>query len=165
MKTSYIYAGAAVVGLAALWWFTRGGKAAQAGNTIVQTGGEFVGGLFGVPPTNMTQCEKDRAAGDWWAASFSCPATDFVGGVSAAPVYAVGDAVGVPRTNQTQCEKDLAAGRMWDASFSCPAGQFLGGVWNSTFADGADRADARLTDSVLYTDALYGGGDPRTGSW
>jgi hypothetical protein len=156
MKTTYIYAGAAVAGLAALWYFSRDGKAAQAGNAVVQTGGEFLGGLVGIPATNQTQCEKDRAAGDWWAASFSCPATDFVGGVTAAPVYAVGDAVGVPRTNQTQCDKDLEAGRMWDASFSCPAGRFLGGVWNSTVGNAAAQRDARLTDSILYTQAYYG---------
>lgn len=156
MKTTYLYAGAAVAGVAALWWFTRGGKAAQAGNTVVQTGGEFIGGLFGVPATNQTQCERDKAAGDWWAASFSCPASDFVGGVTAAPVYAVGDVVGVPRTNQTQCEQDLAAGRMWDASFSCPAGQFLGGVWNSTFASNSAQADARLSDNIVYSNRYYG---------
>jgi len=29
--------------------------------------------------TNQTQCQKDIAAGDKWAASFSCPASDFLG--------------------------------------------------------------------------------------
>lgn len=33
-----------------------------------------VGEAFGIPDTNQTQCEKDLAAGNKWAASFSCPA-------------------------------------------------------------------------------------------
>lgn len=124
MKISYLYAGAAVAGLVGLWWFTRPGRASQAGAAVVGA----------------------------------------VADVGAGAVIGVGEVVGIPRTNQSQCEKDLAAGRMWDASFSCPAGRFLGGVWNSTLASGANQVDARLTDSVLYSDAMYGG-DPRTGSW
>lgn len=40
---------------------------------------EGLGSVLGVPETNQTQCEKDKAAGDMWAASFSCPAADFLG--------------------------------------------------------------------------------------
>ena len=34
--------------------------------------------VLGVPKTDLTQCQKDQAAGDTWAASFSCPASDFI---------------------------------------------------------------------------------------
>lgn len=37
------------------------------------------GGLVGVPATNVTQCDKDLAAGRTWDASFSCPAKRWLG--------------------------------------------------------------------------------------
>lgn len=40
---------------------------------------EGIGEQVGVPVTSATQCEKDIAAGDHWAASFSCPAGKFLG--------------------------------------------------------------------------------------
>ncbi len=47
-----------------------GDKAAEA----VQSAGELVG----IPRTNQTQCQQDLAAGNWWDASFSCPAGTFI---------------------------------------------------------------------------------------
>lgn len=38
------------------------------------------GGLFGIPATNQDQCTVDLGNGDMWAASFSCPASRFIGG-------------------------------------------------------------------------------------
>ena len=35
-------------------------------------------GLVGIPDTNKTQCERDKAAGNTWDASFSCAAGDFL---------------------------------------------------------------------------------------
>lgn len=39
-----------------------------------------IGDAVGVPRTDQSQCEADKAAGRWWDASFSCPAKDFVSG-------------------------------------------------------------------------------------
>jgi len=36
------------------------------------------GEALGIPDTNQTQCQKDIAAGNKWAASFSCPAGTFI---------------------------------------------------------------------------------------
>lgn len=87
MPAAYLIAGGAV--LAALVWVATRGNGRQVGNAI---GGAAVdladgvisgavvgtGQLVGVPATNMTQCERDKAAGDTWAASFSCPAADWL---------------------------------------------------------------------------------------
>lgn len=41
--------------------------------TVVGTGE-----IFGVPATNVSQCQADMAAGKTWSASFSCPAKTFI---------------------------------------------------------------------------------------
>lgn len=56
-----------------------GTGAVDAANGILRGTVESVGQVVGVPKTNMTQCQKDIRAGDMWAASFSCPAKDFLG--------------------------------------------------------------------------------------
>ncbi len=40
----------------------------------VTTAGEAVG----IPKTNLTECEKAKAEGRTWDASFACPAADFL---------------------------------------------------------------------------------------
>lgn len=106
-----------------------------------------VGGVFGVPDTNMDQCSQDLAAGRTWDASFSCPASRFVGSVFNSTRIASADArdaaivdAAIEQqqqdaaassgffTDEDQCSRDLAAGRTWDASFSCPASRFIGSV-------------------------------------
>lgn len=37
-----------------------------------------IGEVFGIPETNQDQCTIDLANGDYWAASFSCPAGRFL---------------------------------------------------------------------------------------
>lgn len=37
-----------------------------------------VGEVFGIPATNMTECERAKAEGRTWDASFACPAGDFI---------------------------------------------------------------------------------------
>lgn len=37
-----------------------------------------VGEGFGIPATSTTECERAKAAGDTWGASFACPAGDFL---------------------------------------------------------------------------------------
>lgn len=89
MKTALI-AGAAIAGAALLYILVK----RKAGEPLASTAGrELVGAaagvatgavtglgsLVGIPQTSVSQCESDRAAGRTWAASFSCPASDFVG--------------------------------------------------------------------------------------
>lgn len=82
---------AAVVGLA-LWWITRKGVAASVGSAVGGAAVDLItgtaagtviaaGSAVGVPETSTTQCQKDQAAGDTWAASFSCPAGTFIKGL------------------------------------------------------------------------------------
>lgn len=40
-----------------------------------------IGEAVGIPETSMTKCQKALAAGNYWDASFDCPASDFLGGV------------------------------------------------------------------------------------
>lgn len=84
----YLVAGVAVAG-ALVWAVTRAGSASNAGQYI---GGAAVdmadgvisgavvgaGQIFGIPATNMTKCEKAKAEGRTWDASFDCPAADFI---------------------------------------------------------------------------------------
>jgi len=82
-------AGGALLALGALWWFLQPGNAAKLGidigsgavNAVVGAGVgaiQAVGQAAGVPPTNMSQCKIDLTAGNKWAASFSCPASDYI---------------------------------------------------------------------------------------
>lgn len=86
IPTLYLAAGGVVV-VALLWAKARGGK--DAGQAIgsgavnlvdgVLSGGVIAGvDLIGIPPTNMTECEKAKAEGRTWDASFACPAKDFL---------------------------------------------------------------------------------------
>lgn len=36
------------------------------------------GDAIGIPRTNMTECERAKAEGRTWDASFACPAKDFI---------------------------------------------------------------------------------------
>lgn len=77
-----------------VWWTSRKVAGITPG-TVAQTAVGWVesaavgtvkgiGSVFGIPDTNKTQCERDMAAGNWWDASFSCPAGTFIsGGVGA----------------------------------------------------------------------------------
>lgn len=82
----WLLAGAAV-GAALLWVAARGST--STGQTIgtavvdladgVVTGGVVaIGERVGIPKTNMTECEKAKAEGRTWDASFACPAADFI---------------------------------------------------------------------------------------
>jgi len=88
LSTPYLIAGGAVLA-ALVWAMTRQGGAAGVGASLGGAAVDFVDGaasgvvigigeVVGIPPTNKTQCEIDKAAGNTWAASFSCPAKDFL---------------------------------------------------------------------------------------
>jgi hypothetical protein len=106
--------GLAVAGVVAYFLIKKG--ASVAANAVGDAGVgavKGIGSILGVPDTNMTQCQKDMAAGRTWDASFSCDASTFlsylVGGSSSAPCtdcanktgsvpydYGFGGAGGVP---------------------------------------------------------------------
>lgn len=82
-------AGGAVLALAFLYWLTRKGNAFAVGSAIggaaVDTAsgvvsGVVVGGgeLFGLPTTNKDKCKADCIAGNYFEASVSCPAPDYL---------------------------------------------------------------------------------------
>jgi hypothetical protein len=57
----------------------------EAGAAVINLGGgvvagasQAIGDAVGVPRTNMTECEKAKAEGRTWDASFACPAGDFL---------------------------------------------------------------------------------------
>lgn len=39
---------------------------------------EGIGGAVGIPKTSQTECQKAKAEGRTWDASFACPAKDFL---------------------------------------------------------------------------------------
>lgn len=86
IPTTYLIAGGAV--LAAMLWINAKG-AKNAGQAIgtgavnlvdgILTGGVTgIGEVFGVPETNLTECERAKLEGRTWDASFACPAKDFL---------------------------------------------------------------------------------------
>lgn len=93
MKRAMLYGAAAIAGIGVVVYMARkvqlpsvGSVAGNlAGGAVEAVNGAFVGSVkgigsvFGVPDTSMSQCQKDIAAGRTWDASFSCPASDFVG--------------------------------------------------------------------------------------
>jgi hypothetical protein len=83
----YLIAGAAVAG--ALWWASRKGNAEAVGTAVGGAAVDMVNGVVsgtvntigegvGIPRTNLTECEKAKAEGRTWDASFACPAGDFL---------------------------------------------------------------------------------------
>lgn len=87
IPTVYLIAGGAV--LAALVWAVTRGSAkdtgAAIGGAVVDMADGVIGGAVttigeavGIPKTNPTECEKAKAEGRTWDASFACPAGDFL---------------------------------------------------------------------------------------
>jgi len=82
----YVIAGGAAIA-ALLYIKTKGANDAgqQIGAGAVDLANGVLGGtvtgigeIVGVPATNQTECEKCKASGDKWCASFACPAKDFL---------------------------------------------------------------------------------------
>lgn len=73
------------------------GSAAVEAVADVGTGAVIgIGEVFGIPATDTDQCSIDLANGDYWAASFSCPAKRFLAAVvgSDTPPPSTGGATG-----------------------------------------------------------------------
>lgn len=110
----------ALVGIGLVWWITRPGAAKQAaaaaaGAVIDAAHGAVVGTVttigqaVGIPTTNMTQCERDMAAGNWWDASFSCPAGTFIAGGYQAATGAVFGSTALSAAEAEDARRDFAA--------------------------------------------------------
>lgn len=115
-NTLYLYGGAAAAGLALIWWATRAGNAAKLAQGTVRVAGEVatgavkgVGQIVGIPDTDKTQCQRDLDAGNYWDASFSCPAGDFVSGTASKAKTAVfgSTAVSSAASSDAQLTEDL----------------------------------------------------------
>lgn len=82
----YLLAGAAVAAAMAFVAIKGAKGTAQAiGGAAVDLVDGTVGGVVvgigervGIPATNMTECERAKAEGRTWDASFACPAKDFL---------------------------------------------------------------------------------------
>lgn len=109
MKKDYlIYGGIAAAVFALAWWVKKKGgvagvAAAMAGGVVDAGAGVVlgIGDSIGVPRTDMTECERAKAEGRWWDASFACPAGDFLSGASAALSDLFGGAPGGSTKSQT----------------------------------------------------------------
>lgn len=86
LTTPYLIAGGAVLA-ALLWAGAKGAKntGAAIGGAAVDLADGVIGGAVvgigqgvGIPATNLTECEKAKAEGRTWDASFACPAKDFL---------------------------------------------------------------------------------------
>lgn len=71
-----------VVGIV-VWLLLKWRGAGEAGKATVKFVDNFTSGavkatsgIFGIPDTDKEQCRKDKAAGDWWKATFSCSVPD-----------------------------------------------------------------------------------------
>lgn len=115
-NTLYLYGGAAAMGLGLIWWATRAGNAAKLAQGTVRVAGEVatgavkgVGQILGVPDTDKTQCQRDLEAGNYWDASFSCPAGDYVAGVGSKAKAAVfgSTAVSAAQSADTELTESL----------------------------------------------------------
>lgn len=115
--------GAGVAAAAALYLVSKKKPGERLANTI---GRELVGGLgnaatgavvglgefVGIPATNASQCDKDLAAGDTWASSFSCPAGRFVGGIFSSTPIRAAEVADVRKFDNLMAERDAANGNL-----------------------------------------------------
>lgn len=167
-----LIAALALGGAGLLWLISRNaagfGKAAAGAAGDAAAGAVVgIGSWFGIPETNTDQCQRDMAAGNWSAASTSCPAGTWIksgagaaADTAATAVVKAGQVFGLPATSQSQCQRDLAAGNWWDASFSCPAGTFVGAAGTAVFGSTSVNEYEAETKRLLahsYTGGASGG--------
>lgn len=86
IPTVYVVAGAAVAA-ALLYVAVKGARgtgaavgrgAVEAVDGLIEGAVTAIGEAIGIPPTDATECEKAKAEGRTWDASFACPAGDFL---------------------------------------------------------------------------------------
>lgn len=128
MKRVALYAGAAVVGGLVLYVIIkkRPGESLASGagravvgavNDVAVGGVKGIAQIFGIPDTNDTQCQRDRAAGRTYEASFSCPASEFIGhvfGSTRASESVQNDARQIDRIMERQAKSGGYLGGVYD---------------------------------------------------
>ena len=86
IPTVYVIAGGAIAA-ALLWVYVTGPRQAGAAiasgaidlaDGVISETVNTVGEAVGIPRTNQTECERAKAEGRTWDASFACPAGDFI---------------------------------------------------------------------------------------
>ncbi|WP_151446730.1 hypothetical protein [Lacisediminimonas profundi] len=84
---SVVWLAVAVIGGALVYVSIKGAKGAGQAigsaavdmvDGVVSGTVEGIGSFAGIPKTNMSECERARAEGRTWDASFACPAKDFL---------------------------------------------------------------------------------------
>ena len=70
--------GGGPAGLMAAEVLAEGGAAVDVVDGVISGAVIGIGQGVGVPPTNMTACQRAIAEGRTWDASFACPAKDFL---------------------------------------------------------------------------------------
>lgn len=111
-----------------------GAGAVSAADGIFSGAVKGVGSLVGIPDTSVSQCERDKAAGNSWDASFSCSAGDFLS-------YAWGSVTGSStQASTTRYERPGGTGKGeasindWSLSSSGPSqGSFAAGTTFNPF--------------------------------
>jgi hypothetical protein len=76
-----LIAGAVLIALAYIWLRGVKGVASDVSQFVVSTAEGVVigaGKTVGIPETDAKMCEQYTAAGEWWNASFYCPAGTFL---------------------------------------------------------------------------------------
>lgn len=76
-----LIAGAVLIALAYFWLRGVKGVASDVSQFVVSTAEGVVIGVgktVGIPETDAAQCERLIATGEWWNASFYCPAGTFL---------------------------------------------------------------------------------------
>lgn len=87
---AWLIIGAGAAAGVALYVWRRGGvgpaaeslgrAAADAAAGVVRGGVVGAGQAVGIPATSASECDAAMAAGEWWRASFACPAGTFARG-------------------------------------------------------------------------------------
>lgn len=98
------------------------GGAASAVGDVAASGVVGIGSVFGIPETNQDQCSLDLAAGRTWDASFSCPASRFIGNAFSSSSSNAAD--------RADAEK-VATFSAWDTfgNYTHPPQQGVTGTW------------------------------------
>lgn len=105
-ENKFMLIGVGVAALVVLYLVKKKGAAVAAGTAVgaavVDAAAGVVVGIgsgLGIPATNMSECEKAKAEGRTWDASFACPASDFLSYLnpfSSSPVTPVANYAAAP---------------------------------------------------------------------
>ena len=90
-RQALLFGGLGLVAVVVLYFIGRNAAkitAGAAGAVVNAAGGvvtgtvKTIGANVGIPDTNDNLCQQDLANGRYWSASFNCPASDFLKGIT-----------------------------------------------------------------------------------